>query len=173
MTILQNSKSLPNLGISSSSPNDSTTSSEQLTPSKRNGFKPILTGERDEHPHPTVDSPYTSHPTNPLPSHAAPGAVPPSTYLESHTTSTGTATPPNDIQLVATRPSPSYATEARYRRQRRSSCHSATADLPSLNSELFRLVQVPAQRTFATSSSRVYRHAEGVRYAIPTSGAHA
>jgi hypothetical protein len=58
MTLLQKSFSLPDLGISSSSPNYNTISTEQLTPSIYNGSKPNLA---DEHPHPTVASPYASH----------------------------------------------------------------------------------------------------------------
>ena len=174
----------------------------------------------DEHPHPTVASPYASHPTNALPDLAVPGTVSPSTYLQSHTTSTATPlndsmNPPHpyfkshmlgdglpsqqralpsqqccislsrshsapDIQSVAAQPSSHYlfsnATEARYQQQRRSSCHSVTTDLPSLNSELVSVAPSPSSADSATSSSWVYRRAEellGVRYAIPTSGAHA
>jgi hypothetical protein len=94
MTILQDtiSESLPDLSISSSSPNDNTISTEQLTPSILcGGFELNLA---DESPHTTAASPYASHSTNTLPDLAVSGTVPPSTYLQSHTTST--ATPLND-----------------------------------------------------------------------------
>jgi hypothetical protein len=85
MTLLQKSFSLPDLGISSSSPNYKTIPTKQFTPSIYNGSKSNLA---DENPHPTVASPYASRPTNALPLLAVPGTVPPSTYLQSHTTST-------------------------------------------------------------------------------------
>jgi hypothetical protein len=96
MTLRQHSISLPNLGISSSSPNDNNISTEQPTPSLCNGFKLNLA---DERPHPTVASPYASHPTNALPDLAVPRTVSPSTYLHSHTTST--ATPLSDSMTVS------------------------------------------------------------------------
>jgi hypothetical protein len=92
MTLLQSSISLPDLGISSSSPDDNTISTEQLTPSICNGFKLDLAYEP---PHTTTAaSPYASHPTNTLPNLAVSGTVSPSIHLQSHTTST--ATPLND-----------------------------------------------------------------------------
>jgi hypothetical protein len=83
--------SFPDLGISSSSPNYNTTSTEQLTPSMHTGSKPNLA---DEHPHPIVASPYASRPTNASPDLAVPGTISSSTYLQSYTAST--ATPLND-----------------------------------------------------------------------------
>jgi hypothetical protein len=159
----------------------------------------------DEHPHPTVASPYASHPTNALPDLAVPGTVSPSTYLQLHTTSTATPltdsmNPPHlralpsqqwcislsrshsatDIRSVAAQASSHYlfsnATEARYQQQRRNSYHGVTTDFPSLNSELVSAAPSHSSADSVTSSSWVYRRAEelqGVRYAIPTSGAYA
>jgi hypothetical protein len=78
MTLVQNSISLPDLGISSSSPNYNTISTERLTPSIHTGSKPNLA---DEYPYPTIASPYASHPTDASPDLAVPGAVSSSTYL--------------------------------------------------------------------------------------------
>jgi hypothetical protein len=85
-----------------------------------------------------------------------------------------------DIRLVAERPPSRYlfsnASEAQYRQQRRRSYHGVTTDLPSLNSELFSVAPSPSLANSATVSSWVCGRAEelqGVRYAMPTSGAHA
>jgi hypothetical protein len=169
MTPLQNSLSLPNPSIPSN----------------------LV----DEHPHPTVASPDASRPTGVLPDLAVPGTVSPSTYLQSHTTSTtaplndsmdpphphfkshmlGDGLPSQQRALPSQPCCISNATEARYQQQRRSSCHSVTTDLPSLDSELVLVAPSHSSADSVTSPSRVYRREEesiGVWSMMPTSGAH-
>ncbi|KAI0296390.1 hypothetical protein BC826DRAFT_1184994 [Russula brevipes] len=174
MTLLQNSNSLPDLAISSSSPNDNTISTDQLTPSICNGFKLNLTDERDEHPRPTVASFYAPRPTNALPSLAVPGET---SSLSSHTTSTATPLdgpmdPPHPhfkshmlgdgllptASLPSTQPS-SDATEARFGNNGGA---RVIASPPTYPLEFRALFGCPKSSSAdsATSSRWVYRHAE-------------